>query len=99
MGRPHPTRELPLRPRLADGFQLASEDDEFDLRFHILDQTDFKLFTPNDRTFGKSGLYIPRVRVYFEGRLTRLWEYEVSLQRSLEGAWDLLDGNLNFRPS
>ena len=39
------------------------------------------------------------MRVYFEGRLTRLWEYEVSLQRSLEGAWDLLDGNLNFHPS
>jgi phosphate-selective porin OprO and OprP len=43
VGRPHPTREVPLRPRLADGFQLASEDDEFDLRFHVLDQTDFKL--------------------------------------------------------
>ena len=23
----------------------------------------------------------------------------MSLQRSLEGTWDLLDGNLNFRPS
>ena len=99
MGRPHPTRELPLRARLADGFQLASEDDEFDLRFHVLDQTDFKLFIPNDRTFGKSGLYIPRVRVYLEGRLTRFWEYEVSLQRSLDGTWDLLDGNLNLRLS
>ena len=99
VGRPHPTRELPLRARLADGFQLASEDDEFDLRFHVLDQTDFKLFIPNDRTFGKSGLYIPRVRVYLEGRLTRFWEYEVSLQRSLDGTWDLLDGNLNLRLS
>ena len=99
MGRPHATRELPLRARFADGFQLASEDDEFDLRFHVLDQTDFKLFTPNDRTFGKSGLYIPRVRVYLEGRLTRFWEYEVSLQRSLDGTWDLLDGNLNLRLS
>jgi phosphate-selective porin OprO/OprP len=99
VGRPHPTRELPLRPRFADGFQLASEDDEFDLRFHVLDQTDFKLFIPNDRTFGKSGLYIPRVRVYLEGRLTRFWEYEVSLQRSLDGSWDLLDGNLNLHLS
>jgi phosphate-selective porin OprO/OprP len=88
-----------LRGRFADGFQLASEDDEFDLRFHVLDQTDFKLFAPNDRTFGKSGLYIPRVRVYLEGRLTRFWEYEVSLQRSLDGSWDLLDGNLNLRLS
>jgi phosphate-selective porin OprO/OprP len=99
VGRAHPTRELPLRARLADGFQIASEDDEFDLRFHVLDQTDSKTFIPNDRTFGKSGLYVPRVRVYFEGRLTRFWEYEVSLQRSLDGIWDLLDGNLNFRPS
>ena len=59
VGRPHATRELPLKARFADGFQLASEDDEFDLRFHVLNQTDFKLFTPNDRTFGKSGLYVP----------------------------------------
>jgi phosphate-selective porin OprO/OprP len=96
VGRTSATRELPLKARLADGFQLASEDEEFDLRFHVLDQTDFKLFAPNDRTFGRSGLYIPRVRVYFEGRLTRYWDYEVSLQRSLDGVWDLLDGNLNF---
>jgi phosphate-selective porin OprO and OprP len=97
--RSHPTNELPLEARFADGFQLATEDEEFELRFHVLDQTDFKLFTPNDRTYGKSGLYVPRVRVYFEGRLTRLWEYEVSLQRSLDGNWDLLDGNLNLRLS
>jgi phosphate-selective porin OprO/OprP len=99
VGRGAATRELPLKVRLADGFQLASEDDEFDLRFHVLDQTDFKVFTPNDNTFGKSGLYVPRVRLYLEGRLTRLWEYEVSLQRSLDGNWDLLDGNLNLHLS
>ncbi|MFO0953713.1 MAG: porin [Isosphaeraceae bacterium] len=99
VGMSESARGLPLRARFADGFQLATRDDEFDLRFHVLDQTDFKVFNPNDNTFGKSGLYIPRVRVYLEGRLTRLWEYEVSLQRSLEGSWDLLDGNVNYRPS
>jgi phosphate-selective porin OprO/OprP len=99
VGRVLPVRELPLKARLADGFQLASEDDEFDLRFHILDQTDYKFFTPNDQTFGKSGVYVPRVRAYFEGRLTRYWDYEVSLQRSLDGNWDLLDGNLTLRLS
>jgi len=99
VGRAAAMRELPLRARLADGFQLASEDDEFDLRFHVLDQSDFKVFTPNDRTFGKSGVYVPRVRLYLEGRLTRFWEYEVSLQRSLDGNWDLLDGNVNLRLS
>jgi phosphate-selective porin OprO/OprP len=99
LGRAAATREVPLKARLGDGFQLASEDDEFDLRFHVLDQTDFEVFSPNNRTFGKSGLYIPRARIYLEGRLTRYWDYEVSLQRSLDGAWDLLDGNLNFHPS
>jgi phosphate-selective porin OprO/OprP len=96
VGRVHPTPELPLRTRLADGFQIGSEDDEFDLRFHVLDQTDYKDFVPNNMAFGKSGVYVPRVRVYFEGRLTRFWEYEVSLQRSLDGVWDLLDGNINL---
>jgi phosphate-selective porin OprO/OprP len=99
VGEVHPTRELPMKARFADGFQVASEDEEFELRFHVLDQTDFKDFIPNNSTFGRSGLYVPRVRVYFEGRLTRYWEYEVSLQRSLDGNWDLLDGNLNLRLS
>ena len=99
VGQAHPTRELPLKARFADGFQLFTEDEEFDLRFHVLDQTDYKDFSPNDMTYGKSGVYVPRVRVYFEGRLTRYWEYEVSLQRSLDGNWDLLDGNLNLRLS
>jgi phosphate-selective porin OprO/OprP len=88
--------ELPLRPRLGDGFTLASEDDEFELRLRVLDQNDGKVFVPNDQDPARSGLYIPRVRVYFEGRLTRPFEYEVSLQRSVEGVWDLLDANANF---
>jgi phosphate-selective porin OprO/OprP len=81
---------------LEEGFALESENEEYVLRFHVLDQTDFKVFTPNNQFPARSGLYIPRVRVYLEGRLTRPFEYEVSLQRSVDGAWDLLDGNLNF---
>ena len=90
----HP--ELPLNARLGEGFSLKSEDDEYILRFHVLDQTDFKDFIPNNQSPTRSGLYIPRVRLYFEGRLTDFFEYEVSLQRSVDGAWDLLDGNLNI---
>ena len=50
-GRPAPPHpRTPIRgPGSPDGFQLASEDDEFDLRFTFLDQTDFKLFIANDR--------------------------------------------------
>ncbi len=63
LGRGLAVPELPLKAQFSDGFQLSSRDDEFELRFHVLDQTDFKLFSPNDRSFGKSGLYIPRLRL------------------------------------
>lgn len=90
---------IPLRAQFDDGFVLGTSDDELTLRLHVLDQTDFKVFMPNDMFPARSGLYIPRVRVYFEGRLTRPFEYQVSLQRSVEGIWDLLDANLNVKPS
>jgi phosphate-selective porin OprO/OprP len=41
-------------------------------------------------------MYIPRFRIYFEGQLTDLFEYELSLQRSVEGQFDVLDANVNF---
>lgn len=94
----HEVPEVPLRAVLGDGFSLLSSDDEYQLRLRVLDQTDFKVFSPGDQFPARSGLYIPRVRFYFEGQLTRLFEYEVSLQRSVEGVWDLLDGNVNIRP-
>ena len=78
-----------------DGFGLKTEDDEYTLRFHVLDQTDLKIFSPNNQVPASSGIYIPRVRIYMEGQLTRLFQYEVSIQRSVEGVWDLLDGNVD----
>ncbi|WP_422928297.1 porin [Singulisphaera sp. PoT] len=92
---PHEPQGTPLRARLEEGFALESENEEYILRMRVLDQTDFKDFIPNNQSPARSGLYIPRVRFYFEGRLTRLFEYEVSLQRSVDGQWDLLDGNVN----
>ena len=94
----HEGPELPLRAFFDEGFGFRSLDDEYQLRLRILDQTDFKVFVPGDQFPARSGLYIPRVRVYFEGQLSRLFEYEVSIQRSVEGPWDLLDGNVNIRP-
>jgi phosphate-selective porin OprO/OprP len=90
---------VPLFAEFEDGFALKSRDESYTLRFHVLDQTDFKVFVPGDQKPARSGLYIPRVRFYFEGDLTRLFQYEVSLQRSVEGVWDLLDGSLNTKLS
>jgi phosphate-selective porin OprO/OprP len=94
-----PEPSWPLRARYGEGFTLASPDDELQLRFRVLNQVDFKDFVPNTLFPARSGLYIPRTRVYFEGQVSRSLEYEVSIQRSVEGVWDLLDGNLNIRPS
>ncbi len=91
-----PGVSLPLSAAFDDGFLLESRDEEISLRLHILDQTDFKDFIPNNQFPARSGLYIPRVRLYFEGDLTRMFNYEVSLQRSVDGEWDLLDGNLDI---
>jgi len=87
-----------LEARFGEGFSLASEDEEFELTFHILNQVDYKAFSPSDQDPAAiDGVYIPRMRIYFEGKLTDPFRYEVSLQRSVEGAFDLLDANLDIR--
>ena len=89
----------PLKAQLGEGFEFHTEDEEYSLRLHILNQVDFKNFVPGNQVPAKSGIYIPRVRLYFEGQLTRLFDYEVSLQRSVDGVWDLLDANLRLNYS
>jgi phosphate-selective porin OprO/OprP len=88
-----------LEARFDDGFLFQTPDEELQLRLHVLNQNDFKVFVPGDQRPARSGLYIPRVRLYFEGQFTRNYGYEVSLQRSVEGIWDLLDANLDIRPN
>ena len=100
-GRDYPDFSTERAPRLlgriTEGFELATPDDEFSLQFRVLNQVDFKAFAPNDLDPAISGLYLPRTRFYFAGRLTRPFEYEVSVQRSVEGVFDLLDAYLNAR--
>jgi len=87
---------IPLHAMLGEGFEIRSADDQFQLRIRALTQLDGKLFLPADQEPARSGIYIPRFRAYFEGQLTDLYEYELSLQRSVEGAFDVLDANLNI---
>lgn len=93
---PESERSIPLRAVFDEGFTLKSADDQFQLRIRTLTQIDGKGFAPTDQEPARSGIYIPRFRVYFEGQLTDVFEYELSLQRSVEGAFDVLDANVNF---
>lgn len=89
----------PLFALFDDGVLLSTTDEEFQLRMHVLGQIDYKLFEPTYQEPARSGAYIPRFRAYFEGRATRSFDYELSLQRSVEGAFDVLDANINYHPS
>jgi hypothetical protein len=42
----HPGEPLKLEAVFDDGFALVSEDDEFELKFHVLNQVDYKAFRP-----------------------------------------------------
>jgi len=88
-----------LRARFDEGVSFSTPDDHFVLRLRLMEQTDFKLFVPTGQDPARSGMYIPRFRVYFEGNAGRSFEYELSLQRSIEGTFDVLDANINYRPS
>ncbi len=93
-----PGDPIKIEAEFGDGFALVSEDQEFELKFHILNQVDYKVFSPADQEpAAVDGIYIPRMRVYFEGKLGDPFRYEVSLQRSVEGVFDLLDANLDIR--
>lgn len=81
-----------------DGVAFKTADDEFEFRIRLMQQTDFKLFLPRDQEPARPGVYIPRFRSYFEGHITRSYDYELSIQRSVEGEFDVLDANINFHP-
>ncbi|MCA9143697.1 MAG: hypothetical protein KDB05_12960 [Planctomycetales bacterium] len=87
-----------LITKFDDGVTFSTVDEEFELRIRIMEQTDFKLFLPRNQEPARPGAYIPRFRTYFEGHISKSFEYELSLQRSIEGTFDVLDASVNFNP-
>lgn len=90
-------KKSPLNASFGPGFELLSEDEEFQLQFHQETQLDFKEFDPNGDQYARSGFVFPRVRAFFNGRLTKPWEYTFSLNRGFS-AIDVLDAFVNYRP-
>ncbi len=90
-------KKLPLKANFGPGFELMSEDGEFQFQFHQETQLDFKEFDPNGDDFARSGFVFPRVRAFFNGRVTKSWEYAVSLNRGFSSI-DVLDAFVNYHP-
>lgn len=89
-----PTR-LPVKVSFGPGFDLRTENDEFELQFHILSQIDARLYSQSNQDPVHSGFSFPRERLYFAGRLTKPIEYYLTLNRGF-GALDLFDSFINF---
>lgn len=89
--------EVSLDAVFGPGFQLESEDEEFQLQFHQETQLDYREFDPNGEVYARSGFYTPRVRAFFTGHLTKPVEYMFSINRGF-GNLDLLDGWFNYHP-
>jgi phosphate-selective porin OprO/OprP len=93
--------QIPLRTYLdygLDGVGFATEDEEFQLRFRILEQIDYNGYlapqggTPFATT---SGFYLPRSRYYFQGQLTKPISYDLSFQRSYS-TFNFFNAFMNF---
>jgi phosphate-selective porin OprO/OprP len=74
----------------------GSEDGEWTLQFHNETQLDIRTYAQAHMDpVNQTGLYIPRMRLIFNGHLSRPIEYNVSLNKGL-GSLDLLDAYFNF---
>lgn len=91
-------KKTPLNANFGPGFELLTEDGEYQLQVHSELQVDYKEFDPNGDDFARSGFVIPRARLFFNGRVGKPYEYFLSLNRGF-GAIDLLDAYGNLHPN
>jgi phosphate-selective porin OprO/OprP len=85
----------PLRMNFGPGFQLETDDEEFRLQVHILEQVEGRAWANGGQAPPANGFFFPRQRFFFNGRITKPIEYVFSINRGLNGI-DLLDAFLNF---
>ena len=81
------------------GFQLESKDEEYQLQVHDLTQVDGRFYTQGQQVPVTSTFLIPRQWVIFAGRLTKPFEYYVSIAEGIDNL-NILDVfmNINFDP-
>ncbi|MDG3008255.1 OprO/OprP family phosphate-selective porin [Paludisphaera mucosa] len=89
-------RRLPLKAYLGQGFELSSDDDEFQLQFHNETQVDYRLFDHTGQGTVHNGFFIPRQIWTFNGRMTKKLEFLASFQRGLSG-FELRDALVNLK--
>lgn len=92
---PARTRVNPLGvARFGPGFEWKTDDDEFVLQFHDLTQVDGRFYSQAGQDPVTDTFAIPRQWFIWSGRLTKPYEYFVSLQNGFDNL-GLLDDFLN----
>jgi phosphate-selective porin OprO/OprP len=95
ISRPSRPNRSPIDGFFGTGFWWQTQDEEFQLRIRIGSQFDLREWSPGNYDFPTSGIYLPRQRVFFAGRITKQIEYELAFNRGMNGT-DLLNAYLNY---
>ena len=91
---PQRTINSPLTGKFGPGFEFKSADEEFVLQFHNLTQVDFRGYQQGGQNPTRDTWEIPRQWFMASGRITKPWEYFVSLQNTVDTV-NMLDVFLN----
>jgi phosphate-selective porin OprO and OprP len=89
------SNRFPLKATFGPGFQLATEDDRFSLQIHYESQIEGRVWEQTNVIPANSGIYLPRQRIFFNGDITPLVEYEFAINRGLGGI-NVLNAFINF---
>lgn len=88
--------ETSTKAVFGEGFKWETPSGEFQLQFHQETQLDLRAYEQAaSDPVNQVGLYAPRVRFAFNGRVTKPIEYSISFNKGL-GTFDLLDAYVNF---
>ncbi len=88
---------FPATSIFGPGFQMQTTDTEFTFQFHDLTQVDGRFYTQGQQVPVTSTFLIPREWLIFSGRLTKPFEYYLSIAEGIDSL-NILDvfGNVNF---
>ena len=79
----------------AGGFQFTTDDDEIQFKVRGMTQLDSRVYSQVGPAPLNSSFAIPRARLYFDGRLSKPIQYQLSFQDAY-GVFNLFNAYLNF---
>ena len=81
---PVPPLNIPGKVKFGPGFEISSEDGEYQVQFHDLTQLDGRFYGQSSQVDAHETFTFPREWFIFSGRLTKPFEYFVSFSRDLQ---------------